>query len=118
LENDQPAKKIILSASVNKGRFGLNIRNTLFGNTATTTINVADTAYENFSSKIITDLSFIYSPKSWITITTGANNIFNVYPDPIRNYQNTAEGTIIYSRGASPFGYNGGYYFVSMAFKW
>ncbi|MGZ8557204.1 MAG: hypothetical protein ACXWWC_02665 [Chitinophagaceae bacterium] len=53
----------------------------------------------------------------WLTITAGATNIFDVYPDRLKNYRNTGEGSAIYSNGASPFGYNGGYYFVSMFFN-
>jgi len=113
LENDQPRKKIIFSGTISKGRFGFVFRNTLFGNTATATIvrNPTDTLYNSFSSKILTDISINYTPKSWMVITVGANNIFNVYPDPLLNRNS---GTINYSSGATPFGSNGGYYYVSM----
>jgi iron complex outermembrane receptor protein len=57
-------------------------------------------------------------PKSWLTFTAGANNIFDVYPDPIKDPRNTQDGVFIYSLEASPFGLYGGYYFVSMSFKW
>jgi len=117
LENDQPRKKIILSGTISKGRFGFAFRNTLFGNTATATIvrNPTDTIYQSFSSKILTDISINYTPKSWLTITAGANNIFDVYPDRIKNPR--GQGINLYSAGATPFGSNGGYYFVSMLFN-
>ena len=116
LENDQPRKKIIFSGTINKGRFGFVFRNTLFGNTATATIvrNPTDTIYQSFSSKILTDISINYTPKSWLTITVGANNIFDVYPDRIQNPRNQLGA--LYTNGATPFGSNGGYYFVSMGF--
>lgn len=119
LEKGQPGEKIILSITVNKGKFGFALRNTFFGKTALVTIvtNPTDTLYEFFSSKILTDISINYTPKSWLTITAGANNIFDIYPDRLSNYRNTGEGSGIYSNGASPFGYNGGYYFVNMAFN-
>ena len=119
LEKDQPGEKIILSATVNKGKFGFTFRNTVFGKTASATIvnDPTDTLYEFFSSKILTDISISYTPKSWLTITAGANNIFDIYPDRLKNYENTDEGIAIYSNGASPFGYNGGYYFVNMGFS-
>jgi iron complex outermembrane receptor protein len=107
-----------LSAIVNKGKFGFTCRNTLFGNTGSATIADPDTLYESFSSKIITDVSISYAPKPWLTITAGANNIFDVYPDRLQHYYDTGDGISIYSDGASPFGYNGGYYFMSMAFNW
>ena len=116
LESDQPRKKIIFSGTISKGRFGFVFRNTLFGNTATATIvaNPRDTIYQSFSSKILTDISINYTPKSWLTITAGANNIFDVYPDRIQNPRN--QSGALYSNGATPFGSNGGYYFVSMGF--
>ena len=120
LEKSQPGEKIILSATVNKGKFGFTFRNTLFGKTASATIvtNSTDTLYDFFSSKILTDFSISYTPKPWLTITAGANNIFDEYPDRLKNYRNTGEGIGIYSNGASPFGYNGGYYFVGMGVNW
>lgn len=118
LENDQPRKKIIFSGAINKGRFGFVFRNTLFGNTATATIfrnPPIDTLYQSFHSKILTDISINYTPKFWLKITVGANNIFDVYPDRIQNYRQIIQGNL-YSSGATPFGSNGGYYFVSMGF--
>jgi iron complex outermembrane receptor protein len=75
------------------------------------------TLYEFFSPKILTDISFNYSPKAWVTLTLGINNVFDVYPDRLKNYGNTVEGILIYSNEASPFGFNGGYYYVSMGFN-
>src|SRR4030095_6113913 len=117
LEKSQPGKKIILLTTITKGKFEFSVRNTLFGKTASTTlVNFpTDTLHEFFSSKILTDIGITYTPKSWLAITAGANNIFDVYPDRLKNYRSTEEGSVIYSNGASPFGYNGGYYFVGMA---
>lgn len=56
-------------------------------------------------TKILTDLSLSYTPKSWLTFTAGANNILDVYPDRIQDARNTQEGTFIYSLEASPFGF-------------
>jgi iron complex outermembrane receptor protein len=119
LEKDQPRKKIIFSGTITKGRFGFAFRNTLFGNTATTQIvtNPRDTLYETFSSKILTDISINYNTKTWLTITAGANNIFDVYPDQNKNYRLTVQGAGPYSNGATPFGFNGGYYFLTLSFN-
>ena len=55
LEKDQPGEKIILSATVNKGKFGFAFRNTLFGKTASDTIvtDPTDTLYEFFLPKFL-----------------------------------------------------------------
>ena len=113
LKRDQPGEKVILSAVVNKGKFGFVLRNTFFGSTESATIrpNSADPVYEFFSSRILTDCSIKYAPKRWITITAGANNIFNIYPD--RQIWNGE-----YSGGSIPYGANGGYYYLSMRFEW
>ena len=119
IEHSQPGSKIILSATFSKGKFGFVFRNTRFGNTSTTTlfVNPSDTLYEFLSPKILTDININYTPRSWLTITVGANNVFNIYPDRLKNYRNTNEGMLIYGNEGMPFGYNGGYYFLNMAFS-
>ena len=116
LKRDQPGEKVILSAVVNKGKFGFVLRNTFFGSTESATIvknivtNTADTVYEFFTPRMLTDFSINYTPKRWVTITTGANNIFDIYPDrQIRNGE--------YSGGSIPYGANGGYYYLNMSFN-
>ena len=118
VEDGQPGDKIILSTTYKKGKVGFIVRNTRFGKTVIAPIyrNPTRIVYESFSPKILTDISFSYSPKDWVTLTVGANNVFNVYPDRLKSYENTTQGSWIYSPEASPFGFNGGYYFVSMNF--
>ncbi len=109
LKRDQPGEKVILSAVVNKGKFGFVLRNTFFGNTESATVVTADTVHEFFSSRILTDCSINYALKRWVTITAGANNIFDIYPDrQVRNNE--------YSNGSIPYGANGGYYYLNMRF--
>ena len=112
LKRDQPGEKVILSAVVNKGKFGFVLRNTFFGSTASATIRPTsvDPVYEYFSSRILTDCSISYTPKHWVTITVGANNIFNIYPD--RQVWNDE-----FSGGSIPYGANGGYYYLNMGFN-
>jgi iron complex outermembrane receptor protein len=117
IERGQPGSKIILSGNYKRGKLEFLIRSTRFGKTSAV-FNSADPLQDEFfSAKILTDLSINYSPKTWLTITAGANNIFDVYPDRLKNYLNTTEGILVYSNEAMPFGYNGGYYFLSMAFN-
>jgi iron complex outermembrane receptor protein len=120
LEDGQPRSKIILSLDYKREKIGFVVRNTRFGGTAFQHV-VAMTGkiqpQENFSPKILTDVSINYTPKSPLTFTAGANNIFDVYPDRIKNYENTNNGIYIYAMEASPFGFNGGYYFVAMSFN-
>ena len=116
IEHSQPASKIILSANYKIGKVGILIRSTRFGETSIVQNSANPLQDEFFSPKIFTDISFNYSPKTWITITAGINNVFDVYPDPVKNSLNKNQGILIYSNQATPYGYNGGYYFVNMSF--
>jgi iron complex outermembrane recepter protein len=120
MENEQPNDKIILSLIYRTGKTKLILRNTRFGKTSIAPIYQTPTRVvpESFSPKIITDLSLNYALKTWVGITLGVNNIFNVYPDPIKNSDNTVSGSRIYCAEASPFGFNGGYYYINLAFNW
>ncbi len=117
IEKSQPGSKIILSGNYAIGKMGFLIRSTRFGKTSYAFASEDKSRDEAFSAKILTDFSINYSPKTWLTITAGANNIFNVYPDRLKNYLNTTEGILIYSNESSPFGFNGGYYSVNMNFS-
>ena len=117
LENGQPGSKIILSADYKKGKFGILVRNTRFGKTSAV-FDLADHSRDEFfSAKILTDVSISYSPATSVTITTGANNVFDIYPDPLKNNNNNNQGILIYGNEAMPFGYNGGYYFLTLNFN-
>ena len=121
LKKDQPGEKLIFSVVANKGKVSFLVRNTYFGNTASVTVqpSLNDTIYDYSSSRIITDFSISYSRKSWFSITLGANNMFDIYPDRIKEPINANQaGITLYSLGSSPFGFNGGYYFLSMHFNW
>ena len=115
LKKEHPGEKIILFVSVKKGKFNFTLRNTYFGSTGIATIRTIDTLFETYSPRVITDCSIKYNPGSWMTITIGANNIFDVYPgllyspnDEVARYRN----------GAIPYGKNGGYYYLNMRFEW
>jgi iron complex outermembrane receptor protein len=118
LEQGQPASKIILSLQYKTNKLGVMLRNTRFGETAIFSINTVQNPDEHFSSKILTDLSVSYTPKSWLSLMAGANNVFNVYPDRIKDYRNTQEGIYVYAQEASPFGFYGGYYFIGIQITW
>jgi iron complex outermembrane recepter protein len=114
IEKGQPGSKIILSASFKTGKTKLLIRNTRFGKTM---IGPLGLPQEIFSSKILTDISLSYSLKTWPTFTIGANNISNIYPDRLKHYENRFQGGWVYSPEASPYGFNGGYYFIGISFN-
>jgi iron complex outermembrane receptor protein len=116
IEHGQPAGKIILSANYKLGKACILVRSTRFGKTSIVFNSDSTSLDQAFSAKTLIDLSFTYTPKSWLTITAGVNNLFDVYPDPLKHPGNKNNGILIYSNQGTPFGYNGGYYFVVMAF--
>ncbi|HEX6849618.1 MAG TPA: TonB-dependent receptor, partial [Chitinophagaceae bacterium] len=109
-----PGSKIILMLTYKTGKIKLIIRNTRFGKTMIAPLGLPP---ETFSAKILTDISLTYTPKKWIALTIGANNIADVYPDRLKNYANTFQGGWVYSPEASPFGFNGGYYYMNLSFS-
>jgi iron complex outermembrane receptor protein len=116
VEKGQPGSIIILTGKYTISKMSFLIRFTRFGKTSTVLNSDDMTRDEFFSENVLTDFSVSYSPKTWFTITAGANNIFDVYPDRLKNYSNTQDDILIYSNRAAPFWNNGGYYFVNMRF--
>ncbi len=125
LERAQPRNKFTLGAVYRLGKFGTNIRVTRYGEVKTQDPNNA-ALDEQFSAKAITDLSVNYQINRFLQATVGANNLFDVYPDKMKatryptpsdptSLDNTSFGRFVYSRNATQFGFNGGYYFVSLA---
>ncbi|MBA3673511.1 MAG: TonB-dependent receptor [Chitinophagaceae bacterium] len=115
LEEGQPSDKVILSLNYKVGKIGILFRNSRFGRTTMPFNN--NRPDEHFSPKILTDFSITYTPNTWVSITAGSNNIFNVYPDRIKDYRNTGDGIFLYGPEAMPFGFNGGYYYLNIDFK-
>ena len=121
IEKGQPASKMILTINYEIGKTGFVISNTRFGKTVTAPLVDANNGLflqESFSPKVITDVSIRYSANSTATISLGVNNLFNVYPDKIKNYENTTQGISIYSPEGAAFGFNGGYYFINTSFSY
>ncbi|PRY36487.1 iron complex outermembrane receptor protein [Spirosoma oryzae] len=120
LETGQPQNKINLSASYTIGKFDLTLRTVRFGSVTNKT-NVdpyaknASGAYYNsqfarnesgdpyidqtFNPIWITDLTANYRFTKAISLSLGANNLFDVYPDQIYIDPRNALGSVDYSSG-------------------
>jgi iron complex outermembrane receptor protein len=118
IENAQPKTKVILSGIYHASAFDFLLRNTYFGKVA----NLEDDpAFDQvFKDKIITDVQVSCRLNKQFTLTSGINNLFNVYPDEIKEVNGldtnlTYGGQIPYSRTANQFGFNGqSYYFKAV----
>ena len=115
LEWAQPRDKLTFGITYRVGQWTLVSRVTNFG-TIKTFDPVNPALDETFSPKAILDASISYRPIYWMNITIGANNLGDTYPDRVQNFANTSEGRLIYSRAATQFGFNGGYWFTNLAF--
>lgn len=117
IEQGQPRDKFSLALNYRVGKFNVVLRNTRFGRVAQIFNGNDRTRDEYFSPKVVTDLAVSYKPKDFIQITLGANNLTDEYPDPLKNFLNTGEGRIPYSRATTQFGFNGGYYYANLTFN-
>jgi iron complex outermembrane receptor protein len=59
----------------------------------------------------------VYTPVKAVSLTVGANNFTNVYPDKVdsRRFGSYSNGEIPYTRNAAQFGFNGAYYYTNVA---
>jgi iron complex outermembrane receptor protein len=127
IEEGNPENNLILSANYDLHGFGLMARTQRFGQVTsygTTATNAFGPLDQVFSPKWITDLSGSYTLQK-ITLTIGADNVFDVYPDRNDNNGNYATlatenggnsnfGIFPYN-GISPFGFNGRFIYTRVA---
>ena len=106
-EVSSPDNKVNLGAIWTLGKLNTTLRFTRFGETVDPSTNPERN--EVLDPKWTTDLDLGYNLTDKVTLTLGANNLFDVYPDPTR--ENVTDVTT-FSRlfaysGFSPFGFTG-----------
>jgi iron complex outermembrane recepter protein len=108
----QPRSKFAASATYRTGKLIGTLRAIRFGEVATW--DETNTALDEvFSPKIVTDASLGYKVHKFVTATLGVNNLFDTYPDPIKNAGNRSDNRFVYSRGVTQFGFGGRYWFLA-----
>jgi iron complex outermembrane receptor protein len=115
LEEAVPRTKINLTNSLTTGKFNVFLRNVWFGE-VTEAVTVVDNQ-EIYGSKLVTDLSFGYKLAETTTITIGANNLFDVYPDKASIQANRSSGRFDWSRRSQQFGIGGRFLFARLSFN-
>ena len=107
-----PRDKEIFDADWALGSFDTNLRVTRYGEVTDTgtTPKLDDT----ITPKVIVDLSVDYTVSHRLTLTVGANNLFNVYPN-VLSLLNQGNTGFNYYNPYSPFGFNGGFYYARVA---
>lgn len=134
-ESSVPKNKLNVTANLTLDKLSFIARTVRFGEV--TYLNAIDPNIpanglpvqmdQTFSAKWVSDFSVSYAANKSLTVTVGANNIFDVYPDKLyidpRNdvnnlsgvagqtysggLDNTSNGRFLYPRAVSQFGYNG-----------
>lgn len=117
-EDALPQSKVNLTFLYNIGKLNVTLSNVRFGEVWVRTNNTdanGEFIDQKFGAKIITDLSIGYNITEHFNLTVGANNLFDIYPDENREEFRSGE-RFVYSRRATQFGFNGGFYFARLNF--
>jgi len=142
-ESSVPKNKLNMTATYNVDKLSFVARTVRFGEV--TYLNAIDPNVpanglptqldQTFSPKWVSDFSISYAASKVWSVTVGANNIFDVYPDMLyidprnnatnfnsaatSNYSggldNTSNGRFLYPRAVSQFGFSGRYVYGKIA---
>ena len=113
-----PKNKVNLTADWNLGKWRMMVRETRYG--SFTTPSTVAGAYSKEGNKYLTDIEASYFITDDLSVSIGAQNVFNKYPDKT-NEKNFAAATFngaqIYN-ASSPFGLSGGNYYARLNYSW
>lgn len=124
LEEAVPSTKINLTNTLQVNKFNLFLRNVYFGEVTEATTDLL--MQQDFSKKLVTDLSLGYNMSKSATLTVGANNLFDIYPDRAAqdlkpdvagDQNNRSNGRFDWSRRAQQFGIGGRFMFARLTFE-
>ena len=117
-ENLAPHHRVNFVASLSQGALAFNLGEHYYSSWSTQ----SDYPGQVFGSKFTTDIDASYTFGGHFTLTVGANNLFNTYPDKIAatgantiyTLTNSLSDGQVYPRNGGPFGINGGFYYVRL----
>ncbi|MFT5229790.1 MAG: iron complex outermembrane receptor protein [Urechidicola sp.] len=124
LEQAVPRVKVSLGNTLTLGKTTIYLRNTYFGETTEATgeaifdedLNLMDGATIDpyNAGKVLTDLSFGHEVSEGLSITVGANNLLDVYPDEA-DPAFQSSGRFVYSRRSPQFSFGGRHLFARLS---
>lgn len=112
IESLSPKTKASLGLTYGIGKFNFLVRNTYFGKVIRDGFPFG--VVQEFSPKVVTDVSVGYDITKNINFTVGANNIFDVFPD-LQTYKNSYYGVFKYA--PVQMGTLGSYFFGRLNFN-
>jgi iron complex outermembrane receptor protein len=125
IERGNPRDNLYVAAGYSLGALDFNARSQRYGEVSVagaTPVNPTGTLDQTYGAKWISDLSASYKFRSRYSLTVGADNVFDVYPDRNLNPGDPATtngglsnfGTFPYSQ-ISPFGFNGRFVYTRLS---
>jgi iron complex outermembrane receptor protein len=124
IEQGNPRDNAFVSANYDLGHLGLTTRVQRYGKVSiagATATNTTGTLDQTYGAKTLTDLSASYTLRQY-SLTFGADNIFDVYPDRNLNPGDPATSNgglsnfgIFPYAGISPFGFNGRFVYTKVS---
>jgi iron complex outermembrane receptor protein len=124
IETSSPEVRVNLGALWKIGKWSVNLREAYYGESSGLDSSDGAVYYKNVVKPAwITDLELSYQlTRAW-SMSIGANNLFNKYPDQVNatllaeRRANLDNGAVTIYPTFSPFGINGGYYYARAAMK-
>jgi len=121
ISNLAPKHRLVAAGSWQIGNFTFNARGNYYGSWS----NALEYPGQEFGEKVLADFDASYTFNDRYTITVGANNIFDEYPDAIAPtttnliyaLTNSLADGQIYPRSGGPFGMNGGFWYTRLRVK-
>lgn len=115
LTDGAPKRKIIGSVDYRIGKIGLLLRATNFGEVSEPRLRDDSGNPQVLSAKTVLDFSITGNVTDNFSITLGANNFTDVYPDMLRSAQVRRE--VIYSRRVNQFGTAGRFLHMALNYN-
>lgn len=120
----QPRAKVNLTHILSNDKWTFLLRNVYFGEVTDPDDFVGDITVDSatvsndavYDGKVITDLTISNKISKVTTISIGANNLLDVYPDDNRE-GGQSNASFPYSRRTSQFGFSGRYVFAKLSLK-
>jgi len=133
IEVANPSSKASFAINYDYKKLGLMLRFAYFGNVTYLDPSIdpskpeafpinaftgtRQTLDQDFAPKTVTDLSISYEIDKQLSVTIGANNLFDTYQDAHTHSGNVSLGRFIYSRRVEQMGFNGRFVFGRISFN-
>ncbi len=131
IEEWQPNTRVNISADYMMGDLTIGGALRYFGSYTVQEGSGDDPARQTYGGKWLTDIQSNYQLNEGLSLTIGANNLFDQVPDPNKIGQSRggtltdstgheivkSDGVFTYSRRSAPFGFNGGLYYAKLSYR-